>query len=114
MALRDELDEVLAGLERILEWRVEMLVKLDGLEARLNTQQAADTPSAYRQGRREGLDEAMMAWSDALAKHLIARVEPQAPRLTTPSPEVIQARVKQMGEGVARLADAFIKQVEKK
>jgi hypothetical protein len=56
----------------------------------------------------------MVAWSDERAKHLIARVEPQAPRLTAPSPEVIQARVKQMGEGVARLADAFIKQVEKR
>jgi hypothetical protein len=56
----------------------------------------------------------MVAWSDALAKHLIARIEPQAPRLTAPSPELLQARVKQMGEGVARIADAFIKQVEKK
>jgi hypothetical protein len=114
MALRDELDEVLAGLERIVEWRVEMLVKLDGLEARLEAQSPADTPSASRQGRREGLDEIVVAWSDELAKHLIARVEPQAPRLTTPSPEMLQARVKQMGEGVARIADAFIKQVEKK
>ncbi len=114
MALRDELDEVLAGLERIVEWRVEMLVKLEGLEARLEAQVPADTPPASRQGRREGLDEIIVAWSDTLAKHLIARVEPPAPRLTTPSPEMMQARVKQMGEGVARLADAFIKQVEKR
>ena len=114
MTLRDELDEVLAGLERIVEWRVAMLVKLDGLEARLEAPSSAGTPSASRQGRREGLDEIVVAWSDELAKHLIARVEPQAPRLTTPSPEMIQARVKQMGEGVARIADAFIKQVEKK
>jgi hypothetical protein len=114
MALRDELDEVLAGLERILAWRVAMLVKLDGLEARLNSPQAADTPSASRQGRRAGLDDIVVAWSDELAKHLIARVGPQAPRLTTPSPELIQARVKQMGEGVVRMADAFIREVEKK
>ena len=114
MALRDELDEVLAGLERLVEWRAEMFDKLDGLEARLNPRQTTDTPPTSRQGRREGLDEAMVAWSDELAKHLIARVEPQAPRLTTPSPEMIQARVKQLGEGVARVADAFIKQVEKK
>jgi hypothetical protein len=114
MALRDELDEVLAGLERIVEWRVEMLVKLDGLAARLEAPLPADTPSASRQGRREGLDEIIVAWSDELARHLIARVEPQVPRLTTPSPELIQARVKQMGEGVVRMADAFIRQVEKK
>jgi hypothetical protein len=114
MALREELDEVLAGLERILEWRVEMLVKLDGLEARLNSQVSADTPSASRQRRREGLDEIVVAWSDELAKHLIARVEPQASRSTSPSPEMIQARVKQLGEGVVRIADSFMKQVEKK
>src|SRR5262245_35755186 len=56
MALREELDEVLAGLERIVEWRVAMLVKLDGLEARLEAQLPVDTPSTSRQGRREGLD----------------------------------------------------------
>jgi hypothetical protein len=114
MALRDDLDEVLAGLERLVEWRVAMLVKLDGLEARLTSPQAADTPSASRQRRREGLDELVAAWSDDLATHLIARVEPQAPRLTTPSPEMLQARVKQVGEGVVRMADAFMRQVEKK
>ena len=114
MALRDELDEVLAGLEQIFEWRVEMLIKLDGLEARLNAQLSADTPSASRQRRREGLEEIIVAWSDELAKHLITRVEPQAPRSASPSPEMIQARVKQLGEGVVRIADSFIKQVEKK